>query len=224
LTAVLLDLFCKAGCGAVGYHRAGFERIVGVDSERQPNYPFRFYQGDALEVLRRILADDPGWPRGEFTHVHASPPCQAFTDYRRKGHGVGDGYPNLIPETRRLLELIGLPYVIENVEKARDELRDPVRICGTAFPELDVQRHRMFESNVPLVGTECAHHLRAPRYPGATNRAPNSRRTVEVGVYRIPLGVQKRAMGVEHDVTLQELSEGIPPAYTEHVGRQLLAR
>jgi DNA (cytosine-5)-methyltransferase 1 len=76
---------------------------------------------------------------------------------------------------------------------------------------------------VPLVGTECAHHLREPRYPGATNRATLSRRTVEVGVYRIPLEVQKRAMGVDWDVTLGELSEGIPPAYTEHVGRQLLA-
>lgn len=225
---ILLDLYCSAGVGAIGYRRAGFECVVGVDVSPQPRYPFEFVHADALDVLARLAKNWPimvggEWYRAEcFTHFHASPPCQAFTDYRRKGYGVGDGYPNLIPRTRELLRTIGRPYVIENVEKARDELRNPVRVCGTSFPELDVQRHRLFESNVPLVGTSCAHGLREPRYPGATNRVPHSRRTVEVGVYRIPLDVQKRAMGVEHDVTLGELSQGIPPAYTEHVGRQLL--
>lgn len=223
---IMLDLYCSAGVGAIGYSRAGFV-VVGVDVEQQPRYPFEFVQADAIDVLSRLAK---GWPimiNGDwiaakfFTHFHASPPCQAFTDYRRKGHGVGDGYPNLIPQTRELLREIDRPYVIENVEKARSELIDPIRICGTSFPSLDVQRHRLFESNVELTGTSCAHTAREPRYPGATNRRPNSRRTVEVGVYRIPLETQKRAMGVDQDVTLDELSQGIPPDYTEHIGRQL---
>jgi DNA (cytosine-5)-methyltransferase 1 len=227
---ILIDLYCKAGCGAVGYRRAGFKRIIGVDLEPQPNYPFEFVQADVEHVLARlvkgwpIMVDGVWLPARFITYAHASPPCQSFTDYRRKGHGVGDGYPNLIPMTRNYLRKLGIPYVIENVEKARGELIDPIRICGTNFPELDVQRHRLFESNVALEGTACDHRSRPPRFPGATNRAPLSRRTVEVGVYRIPLETQKRAMGVEHDVTLQELSEGIPPAYTEHIGRQLLGR
>lgn len=197
---LLLDLCCGAGGSARGYQRVGFA-VVGVDLVDQPRYAGdRFLRGDALEVLRH------GVPPG-FVGVHASFPCQLFTDYRRKGHGVGDGYENLIPEGRELLEATGLPYVIENVEGARSELREPVRICGTSFPELDVQRHRLFEANFPLVGTDCDHSARQPRYPGATNRARLSRRTVEVGVYRMTLG---------------ELSESIPPAYTEHVGRQLM--
>jgi hypothetical protein len=39
------------------------------------------------------LAHDLG-----FDAIHASFPCQSKTAYRRKGHGVGDGYPNLMPE------------------------------------------------------------------------------------------------------------------------------
>ena len=50
-----------------------------------------------------------------------------------------------------------------------------------------------------------------------------SRRTVEVGVWRIPLETQKRAMGVDWDMTREELSEAIPPAYTEFVGHKLRA-
>jgi DNA (cytosine-5)-methyltransferase 1 len=213
-----LDAFCCAGGAGTGYHRAGFD-VLGVDIDPQPNYPFDFVQADALSVLRQVVAD-PG--KYGIVAVHASPPCQAFTAYRRKGHGVGDGYENLIPEVRELLVASGLPYVIENVAGA--PLDNAARYCGSSFG-LDVRRHRYFESNVPLMAPPCAHGTQAPgRFPGATNREPMSRATVEVGVWRIPLDVQKRAMGVDWDVTLPELSEAIPPAYTEHIGQQLMDR
>jgi DNA (cytosine-5)-methyltransferase 1 len=206
----LLDLFSGAGGASMGYHRAGFE-VVGVDINPQPRYPFLFVQGDALEFARRNGR--------HFDAIHASPPCQMFTAYRRKGHGVGDGYPNLIPDTRAVLDEVGVPYVIENVEQARAELRDPVRLCGSMFG-LDVQRHRLFESNAPLGAPACDHKVWTPRFPPATNRT-NLRKTVEVGVWRIPLPVQRQAMGVDW-MELRELSEAIPPAYTEHLGAQLL--
>lgn len=203
----LLDLFCGAGGAAMGYHRAGFE-VVGVDIKPQPNYPFEFHQADAPEAARR-------WER--FDAIHASPPCQSFTAYRRKGHGVGDGYPDLITDTRAHLRMIGIPYVIENVPGA--PLEDPVQLCGSSFG-LDVRRHRLFETNWPLDVPLCDHSWQKPRFPPATNRT-NLRKTVEVGVWRIPLETQQAAMGIDW-MTLPELSEAIPPAYTEHIGRQLL--
>lgn len=225
----LLDLFCGAGGAAMGYHRAGFE-VIGVDINPQPNYPFEFVRADALEVLDWMTDyaswryDEDRWPRltEPFSAVHASPPCQAFTDYRRKGHGVGEGYPNLIPGVRYLLESYGSPYVIENVEKAAPELRDPVTLCGSMFG-LDVRRHRLFETNWPLEQPRCDHAsqiAKGKRFPGATNR--HGRYTVEVGVWRIPLHVQQAAMGMDWSA-LEELSEAVPPAYTEYVGAQLLA-
>lgn len=196
----------------MGYARAGFE-VVGVDKDPQPNYPFAFIQADVLTLDARFLRF--------FDAIHASPPCQSFTAYRRKGHGVGEGYPDLIAPTRALLAASGRPYVIENVHGA--PLHGAACLCGSAFG-LDVRRHRYFESNIGLAAPGCNHAAQpAGRFPGATNRAPNSRATVEVGVWRIPLETQKRAMGVEWDVTLHELSEAIPPAYTEWLGRELLA-
>lgn len=205
----LLDLFSCAGGAAMGYHRAGF-RVVGVDIAEQPNYPFGHVVGEALEYLAEHGHD--------FDAVHASPPCQSFTAYRRKGHGVGDGYPDLIDPTRELLAALNVPWVIENVAGA--PLADPARYCGSSFG-LDVRRHRFFESNVPLRAPDCDHSWQTPRFPPATNRT-NLRRTVEVGVWRIPLPVQQEAMGIDW-MTLRELSEAIPPAYTEHIGGQLLA-
>lgn len=156
-----------AGGATRGYQSVGF-RVVGVDLDPQPNYcGDEFVQADALAFLRWV-------DLSQFSAIHASFPCQLYTDYRRKGHGVGDGYLDLITPGRPLLEATGLPWVMENVPRA--PLIDAVRICGTSFPGLDVQRHRMFESNFPLVGTRCNHMAREPRYPGATNRAPNSRR------------------------------------------------
>lgn len=200
----LLDLFCGAGGAGAGYHRAGFD-VVGVDIEPQPHYPFEFHQADALT-----------FPLDGFDAIHASPPCQAFTAYRRRGQGVGDGYPNLIAGVRAALSATGLPYVIENVPGA--PLRNHTQLCGTSFG-LDVQRHRWFESNTGLLAPPC-NHGGPRRYPPATNRT-NLRRTVEVGVWRIPLAVQQHAMGISW-MTLPELTEAIPPAYTEHIGSYLM--
>lgn len=206
----LLDLFCGAGGAAMGYSRAGFQ-VVGVDVAPQPHYPFEFQLGDALSVPHF-------WALSDFDAIHASPPCQAFTAYRRKGHGVGDGYPDLIAPTRELLEDSGVPWVMENVQGA--PLAPTITLCGSMFG-LDVRRHRLFESNLMLLQPECRHDLQRGSFPHATNRT-NPRKTVEVGVWRIPLSVQQAAMGIDW-MTLSELTEAVPPAYTEHIGVQLLA-
>jgi DNA (cytosine-5)-methyltransferase 1 len=65
-------------------------------------------------------------------------------------------------------------------------------------------------------------HAREPDAATRTRPTGAIRRTVEVGVWRIPLAVQRDAMGIDW-TTLAELSEAIPPAYTEHIGAQLLA-
>lgn len=200
----LLDLFCGAGGAARGYADAGFE-VIGVDIRPQPNYPFEFHQADALT-----------FSLDGFDAIHASPPCQGFTAYRRRPDHVHPR-PNLIPAVRERLAAAGRPYVIENVPGS--PLHNPVTLCGSSFG-LDVRRHRRFESNVPLAAPGCSHDWQAPRFPPATNRT-NLRRTVEVGVWRIPLDVQRAAMGIDW-MSLHELTEAIPPAYTRHVGRQLL--
>ena len=194
----------------MGYHRAGFE-VIGIDVNPQPNYPFEFVQGDATntELVASFLPDA----------IHASPPCQFATAYKRRKNVAVDAV-NLIPATRELLESAGLPYVIENVATARPHLRQPIQLCGSMFG-LDVQRHRLFESNITLDQPKCDHSVWTPRFPPATNRV-NLRKTVEVGVWRIPLETQQQAMGVGW-MTLPELSQAIPPAYTEHIGAQLMA-
>jgi DNA (cytosine-5)-methyltransferase 1 len=202
----ILDLFCGAGGAAAGYARAGFE-VVGVDLHPQPNYPYEFHQADAMT-----------FPLDGFDAVHASPPCQPFTAYRRRDPDVvGANYLDLVDATRRALEATGLPYVIENVPGA--PLRSPVQFCGSSFG-LDVRRHRLFEANWPLVAPPCNHAWQTPRFPPATNRA-NLRRTVEVGAYRCAR-LSPAAMRIEW-MTNREISEAIPPAYTEFIGRQLRA-
>ena len=200
----LLDLFCGAGGAAVGYHRAGFT-VVGVDLEPQPNFPFEFIRADAMT-----------YPLDGFDAIHASPPCKAFSAYRRKGHGVGDGYPDLIAATRARLEGSGVPWVIENVPGS--PLHSPEILCGSMFG-LAVRRHRLFEAPFSILAPSCAHHLQRGDFPQATNRT-NRRRTCEIGVWRIPLEVQRRAMGIGW-MTVAELSQAIPPAYTEFIGRAL---
>ena len=208
---VLLDLYCCEGGAATGYHQAGFD-IVGVDINPQPNYPYQFIQADALDLP---------FPLDDFDAIHASPPCQHFTAYRNVVKDIADRYDDLIEPTRELLDGSGLPYVIENVPGA--PLVDPVTLCGSMF-DLDVRRHRLFETNwgLPNHPWPCRHRIWGRRYKASTGRKPNSRYTIEIGSWDEPLDLQKQCMGVTHNVTLRGLSEAIPPAYTRYIGEQLI--
>lgn len=210
----LLDLFCGAGGCSRGYADAGFE-VVGVDIVRQRNYPFDFWHWDALAPALHYAMKRKGL---RFDAIHASPPCQFATAYRRRP-GVAEEAVNLIPQTRELLQRTGLPYVIENVPTAREHLINPVRLCGSSFG-LDVQRHRLFECSFPILVPPCDHSWQTPRFPPATNRK-NLRRTVEVGSWRCA-HLSPAAMGIDW-MSNEEISQAIPPAYTRHIGSQLLA-
>ncbi|MCD6056502.1 MAG: hypothetical protein K0Q89_32 [Thermomicrobiales bacterium] len=229
---VILDLFCGAGGASAGYHKAGFS-VVGVDVAPQPNYPpgCGFVQADALEYLDSyIQADAVGmWGRAFYSAIHASPPCHDFstsTGTDRKARGA-KGTAWLLAATREALQASGLPYVIENVEGARRHMVDPVRLCGSSFG-MDIRRHRYFETNWPLTAPPCDHGWQTPRFQSlASKNRKEGRLASVVGVhghlqYAGEGPIRQQAMGIDW-MTNDELCESIPPRYTEHIGRQLLA-
>lgn len=211
----LLDLFCGAGGCSVGYARAGFE-VVGVDIEPHDDYPFEFHCADAMT-----------FPLEGFDAIHASPPCQAHVKglgavNRALGRGVK--YGDLIPATRAALQATGLPFVIENVEGA--PLRNPIRLCGSSFG-LAVQRHRLFETNFPVMAPPCAHHLQAEKkyWTSVSAHRGSDRFTSRVvQVYGNGGGSHEwaAAMGIDW-MRKEDLTQAIPPAYTEHIGFYLMA-
>lgn len=201
----------------MGYHRAGFE-VVGVDIDPQPRYPFEFVQADALEYLAEH--------GHEFDVIHASPPCQSFLNLGAVNKALGRDYdyPNLIGATRDLLIGIGVPYAIENVEDAKGHLIDPVRICGTGL-DRPIRRHRLFESNMPLLGIACAHsRFTERRYWTGWRPKGEKRLSTVVQVYGNAGGQHEwpAAMGIDW-MDRHGFVEAIPPAYTEHIGAQLMA-
>ena len=214
----LLDLFCGAGGTAAGYARAGFD-VVGVDIEPQPHYPFEFMQTDAIPFVESFAFDPQNYYHGKFDAIHASPPCQHYSQMSLCRPGLAATYPDLIAPVREALKASGLPYVIENVPGA--PLENPARICGTGLG-LRVQRHRDFEcGGFDIWSVPCHHGLNRwnPAYGHATGR--KRRRVPVIGEWRIPKPLQDDAMGIDW-MTLTELSEAIPPAYTEYIGARLL--
>lgn len=208
----ILDLFCGAGGASMGYHRAFPDaEIVGVDINPQPRYPFTFVQGDAMT-----------YPLDGFDFVHASPPCQRYSDLARRNRNA-HAWPDLVGPIRDRLRPTGLPFVIENVEGA--PLDDPVMICGTMFPGLRVLRHRLFEChgfapvqpahpNHPLVFT---HDKRKAHY----GLLDQDTAFVQVtGGGNCTTANKRAAMDVPW-MTGAEANEAIPPAYAEWIGRQL---
>lgn len=214
----LLDLFCCGGGAAMGYSRAGFQ-VVGVDIEAQPNYPFEFVQGDAMEYLAKYGA--------EFGLIHASPPCQGYSRHvsSRASKWVptlGKDEPRLIAAVRTILAASGKPWVIENVMGARAEMNAGLTLCGTMFG-LPICRHRLFETSFRVIqpfhpkcrGVAKAHAIakgweyRDMSVTGKGRRAGTSARWAQL-------------LGVTWPMSQHQMAEAIPPAYTEYVGNEFL--
>lgn len=210
---ILLDTFCRAGGAGMGYHQAGFE-VVGVDIEPQPNYPFEFIQGDAIEFIAKH--------GHEFDAIHASPPCQKFSTMT---NGLWkdrtEQHPDLIAPTRKELIDTGKPFIIENVSGARSELINPIMLCGTMFGLQNengnqLRRHRYFEGL--FIFTPTCRHNNMQSVGVYGHSGGSSRRD---GLTMFSVEDWKEVMQIDW-MTGAELAEAIPPAYTKFIGEHLM--
>ena len=222
----VLDLFCGAGGAAMGLHRAWPDaEIMGVDVKPMPRYPFKFIQADAME-----------FPLEGYDFIWASPPCQAYTLMRHLGKRAGEGAADLIGATRRRLLSCGVPWVMENV--IGSPLRNAIMLCGSMF-RLGVRRHRLFECSHLTFAPHCRHDTESwpvavwgdgrpsrqearaerraiavygdhPQQPGDKTYRVNRARTLAEG---------QQAMGIDW-MPWKELTQAIPPAYSELIARQ----
>lgn len=201
MTYKILDLFCGAGGSAMGLYRVGFD-VTGVDIKPQPHYPFKFIQADAMKI--DLDGYDAYW---------ASPPCQGYseaTPLTMKGR-----HPLLIEAVSKKFKLTGKPFIIENVEGARWHLENPIMLCGSMFG-IGIWRHRWFETHpfYTLSPFECQ-HIGSP----ITVNPPANARKSQFG-YR-NFDAEKSAMQIDW-MTKQELTQAIPPVYSEFLGKQLM--
>ncbi len=157
----------------------------------------------------------------EFDAVHASPPCQRWLSFTKapwmSEQSRNRERPDLLTPVTGLLDLIGLPFVIENVPSS--PLLQTVTLCGSSFG-LRVRRHRKFASNFWITPVHCAHRQQGapigvyghggPKNPGGRGRRYKTREEAS------------HVMGGLDWMSLREMVEAIPPAYTEYIGRQLL--
>lgn len=214
----ILDLFCGAGGASMGYSRAFPDaQILGVDIVPQPNYPFAFVQMDAMT-----------FPLEGFDLIHASPPChdhsRATSPDRAVNGPKGTGW--MLQATFERFADLEVPWIVENVMGAPMlPGKATFKLCGSSF-RLDLQRHRLFSSNLEITGLICNHRWQTPRFRTLDNkRGKLGTLSKVVGVHGDCPSTEEfklrcAAMGIDW-MTNRELTQAIPPAYTEWIGRQV---
>jgi DNA (cytosine-5)-methyltransferase 1 len=187
----------------MGLSRAGFD-VTGVDICPQPRYPFVFVQADALT-----------FPLGGYRLIWASPPCQHYSLFSRN-LGTSNEHPDLIPLVRERLRGAGTTYIIENVEGA--PLLNPTMLCGTMFG-MKLIRHRLFETSFQIASLThpCNHRGdEVPVYGKGTPQYYRKKWGRNIGI------AEKRAAMRIDWMTRDELTEAIPPAYSQWLAERAL--
>lgn len=228
-----LDLFAGAGGATRGLQQAGFH-VTGIDIKPQKNYcGDEFIQGDALTFLCSFVGGSrDGYPEicdrcgrhwdyaghREFDFIWASPPCQAHTTLKKMWNAKS--HVDLIPHTRALLAVSGVPYVIENVPGA--PLVKTIELCGSMFglcaEGAQLRRHRLFECSWNMTAPKCSHAKgRVIGVYGGHGR--DRRRTVNTQDFS--MDARRAAMGIDW-MTGTELSQAIPPAYSKFIALAFL--
>jgi len=209
------DLFCGGGGAALGLKQAGFDIIEGYDIRAQPYYPFEMFVEDAMNV-----DIEP------YDFIWASPPCQGYST-----HVISDGTWDKTQgkNEKRLINLVRekikhKPYIIENVTGAREELINPIMLCGITFG-LPIARHRLFESNIELIepkhqtcrgvakkfALDKGWDYRDMSVTGKGRHAGTSDRWKEI------MGIPANMRMIQH-----QIREAIPPAYSQYLGKQVI--
>jgi len=220
---LLLDVFCGAGGCSVGYNRAGFD-VIGIDIHPQNRYPFPFLQMNAMEALKTLVAggtldfDGRVVSLADIAVIHASPPCQAYSKTKSL---TTKQHPDLVLPVRELLIASGKTYIIENVPGA--PLRDaPLLLCGSMFG-LRLRRHRYFENNaglwIPPRHCTCS-EMTTAHVPSRVCSFANGATAITVVGNGYITADGAMAMGIDW-MTQRELSQAIPPAYTEYIGNMM---
>lgn len=204
----VLDLYCCQGGAAMGYHLAGYQ-VLGVDLFPQPRYPFEFVQADAITYATQHAH--------EFDFIHASPPCQGYSDAQVL---QGRDHPMLIAPTREVLQASGRPFVIENVPGARNHLNNPIVLCGQMFGHR-TYRDRLFETGAGLVLPQ-PHH---PLHQAPITKMGRPRRDGEMAHY---VGNFSGVAEARDDLGVPWMNrdgirESIPPSYAQWIGRHAAA-
>jgi hypothetical protein len=242
----VLDLYCCAGGAGHGYILGGADSVTGIDKVQRDRYPYRFVKADALEYLASIITS------GEierYSLIHTSPPCQAACTLTvgtnaSQGWGAGDEHIQHIPLLRPLLDAAGLPYVIEQPE-GKAPIRRDLMLCMDMWPIQPprVFRHRYFELG-GWTATAPAHipHRRAwagvpadmRRVRGWRGKSATKPAHYSEGAYVAAYGIgqgggkatvaeARHALGIDWTREPEELSEAIPPRYTQHLAEQFQA-
>lgn len=209
----VLDLFCCCGGAAIGLSNNGRNKITGIDINDNHNYPFEFIKKDVFDLESSFL--------DEFDLIWASPPCQQFSTASKQWLNIGyDMPPNLIPQTRNLLNETGKPYVIENVPNA--PLRKDLLLCGEMFDSLRVIRHRIFESNVKI--------LQQPFHPKHKPRIDRNHsyycQPVGHGCQSYSYRIEdwQKGMGIDWVKDKEHLVEMIPPEYSQYIINNIIIK
>ena len=229
-----LDLFCCCGGISKGFSNVYPEAAIqGVDNKANHDYPFHFMKADVFDLPLSFFR--------QFDLIHASPPCQFYIPTNKWRENE---YPDLISKTRNLLNAVGKPYTIENVQGS--PLRQDLVLCGEMFG-LRVLRHRIFEIS--------GFYVQQPRhrkhklsvmdgtavgvYSGGINpgfwgdkrkqeefrkKRKDSHYACVAGhggnSYSFHLKDWQKAMGIDWVDNKEHLTQMIPPKYYEYIAKQ----
>lgn len=216
----VLDLFCGAGGAGKGYQKAGFS-VTGIDIHYRFRYCGKFVQDDAMDMLRH----DVERIRQTYAFIHASPPCQAgCTLTNGTNANLDRNHPQYIPELRELLNETGLPYVIEQPSGHGGLIRTDLKLCMDMFPIGPppwVQRHRDFEIHGFAVPQpeHPKHRGHVRGYARGLYRDGPYVAAYGKGGGKATVAEMQHAMQIDWTHDRKELTEAIPPAYTEHIGK-----
>ena len=241
--AKILDCFCGAGGASIGMRRLAGVQVVGIDHAPQPFYTAQFgtfVQGDAtdsrlVERLHRLHAFDAAW---------ASPPCQPFSTGRFHNNC---GQPNLVTEARIALEPLGIPFIVEQVLGARQQIDASAAVFRGCYFGLRCDRPRFLEPHHFSVHMDeflrwhGEHHIRQHsclgerrRYPrlspfGVPERAPCCQGTLWScqgnAPFKTTLEACSHAMGMgKPKMDYYGLKNAVPPVYATIGIAQLLGQ